>query len=303
MYLANYLIAGIQFRMEMDTWIPWIAKSHFRSFVNDGAEPDVILRFACIYPNTLVQPPIDPQVFQRFSHSIGFNQETILSPLLHSEAVCSRLNSLMDHPEKVGLAISQSVAIIIDFDQHELDIFFGCTEDDDYSNRRLGSALYAPLLVAFSAVMVHSAGLICGDRAALFMAPDEGGKTTVVNQAPTEGCSILSDDQVILRQMDGVLMAHGTPWGLVTDGPKYARLGALFLLEQAEHFELSPLKVIDALEYLWNEHQGYWVLLPKALRLQAFDFINSICHQIPTYRMCFPKDYVDWNAINKIMAS
>jgi hypothetical protein len=207
----------------------------------------------------------------------------------------------MDHPEQVGLEIKQSSAVIFDFSKRELDIFFDCGKDNVYSNSRLGSIFFAPFLVAFNAMMVHSAGLILGDCAAVFMAPDEGGKTTVVNLASVECCGILSDDQVILRQTDGLLMAHGTPWGLVTDGPKCAKLGGLFLLEQAEYFELIPLRVVEALEYLWNEHQGYWAFLPKKMRIQAFDFVNSICHQIPTYRMRFKKDYLDWNAIKAAM--
>jgi hypothetical protein len=107
----------------------------------------------------------------------------------------------------------------------------------------------------------------------------------------------LSDDQVILQQTDGAFISHGTPWGLLTDGPISARLGGLFLLEKSECFELSPLRAVDALEYLWNEHEAYWTFLPKAGRLHAFDFLYALCHQIPTYRMRFTKDFVDWKAI------
>jgi hypothetical protein len=91
-------------------------------------------------------------------------------------------------------------------------------------------------------------------------------------------------------------MAHGTPWSRFTDGPISTRLGSLFLLVKSDNFELSPLKPGEAMEYLWNEHMDYWGYHTKAGRIQDFDFINAICHQIPSYRMRFLKVYVDWNA-------
>jgi hypothetical protein len=216
---------------------------------------------------------------------------------LRSGVVYANLQSIIVYPEQAVLEISQSSAFIFDFKNREMFYFYYYDKDSDLPLNQLEPILFAPFLVEFNAVMVHNAGLICSDRVALFMAPDEGGKTTVVNQAAAECCGVLSDDKVILRRTNGVFMAHGTPWSRFTDGPISTRLGSLFLLEKAENFELSPLKAVEVLNYLWNEHLDYWAYLTKAGRIQAFDFINTICHQIPAYRMRFPKDYVDWNAI------
>jgi hypothetical protein len=301
MYINNYRIADIQFYLSMDTKIPWLDNSYFRSFLHGGGKPDVLLRLTCIYPNSLAQHPIDSQFLAHISGSIGFNQTSINSPLLCYEVVCTRLQVAMAHPDLVGLEIKQSSLVLFDFYQRALDIYFACDEGDDYSSSRLGPSLYTPFLVEFDAVMVHSTSVVCGDSAALFMAPDEGGKTTVINLANDNHFGILSDDQVIIKQTDATLIAHGTPWSRYTDGPISANLGGLFLLEKAEQFNLTPLKIVDALEYLWNEHQSNWIFLPKELRLQAFDFLVSICHQVPIYRMHFPRDYVDWDAIHAAM--
>jgi hypothetical protein len=112
---------------------------------------------------------------------------------------------------------------------------------------------------------------------------------------------ILSDDQVVLRKENNVVNAHGTPFGRITGGPCSARLGGIFLLEKAEHFELSSLQSVDMLEYIWATLPSYTFFLPNSLRIQAFQILYDACHQVPVYRMRFPKDYVDWDAIDAAM--
>ena len=147
--------------------------------------------------------------------------------------------------------------------------------------------------------MIHSAAVVLDGAAALFLAPDEGGKTTIVRHA-LPGMT-LCDDQNILRHEGAAILVHSTPLGLYTHGPRSAPLGGMFLVEQAESFELLPLNSLDAFEYLWNEHQGYRVYLPRALRLKTFDFLYDVCRRAPAYRMRFPKDTIDWDAIDAAM--
>jgi len=172
----------------------------------------------------------------------------------------------------------------------------------DTAEERLSSNLrqtFAAFLPQFSALMVHSAGLIRHGRAALFLAPDEGGKTTILRLAP-DGY-LLNDDQVVVRQEGAGLIAHGTPLGNMTDGPVHARLGGLFVLEKAPHFELVPFSPARLLETYWNEHLNYTFFLPRHLKLWAFDLAYQMCHRVPAYRLAFPQEYVDWDAIDAAM--
>jgi len=299
MYSFNYNIAGIQFYLEMNIRNQWLEKSHYISFPGERTKPDVLLRLSGISLSSLPVRPIEPQILVELSLLPGMQTSNINNPLLRSEEICERIRSGLTMKEMVRVDISESSVVISDFLQNERNIFFISQNENKISNNRLGPPLYAPFLLSFDAIIVHSAGLIIDDRAAVFMAHDEGGKTTVVRQA-TDNCDfILSDDQVILKQGEGVIYAHGTPWSLYTDGQKSARLGAFFLLEKADKFALSPLKPVESFEYIWNEHFSYWEILPKALRLKAFDLVFAICHQVPAYRMKFSKDYVDWNAIQE----
>jgi len=161
-------------------------------------------------------------------------------------------------------------------------------------------SLLITFLPLFSALMVHCAGVIRNNRATLFLAPDEGGKTTVLKQSP--GAPLLSDDQVIVRKEEGEFMAHATPLGLMTSGPCQAPVGGLFVLCKADQFALEPIRPAEVVQAFWKDPGNYTRLLPKRFKMPAFDLFYEACHRVPTYRMYFPKDYVDWAAIDAALA-
>lgn len=147
--------------------------------------------------------------------------------------------------------------------------------------------------------MLHSSSSVLNNKAVLFLARDEGGKTTVMKSAVPR--DVLSDDQNILKKEDGAFFVHSTPWSTFHNGPRKARLGGLFLLEKANEFSLDRIHPVDMLTYLWAEHVGYTLFLPKKLRVTAFDLLREACRSVPTYRMRFPKDYIDWDAVDRAM--
>jgi hypothetical protein len=160
-------------------------------------------------------------------------------------------------------------------------------------------SLIVSFLPLFSALMVHCGGLVRGDKAALFLAVDDGGKSTALKLAP-DGF-VLSDDQVIVRKEAGRFMAHATPLGLVTDGPGQAPVGALFVLDKSPHFRLERIRPADMVQTFWEDPGNHTRLLARDLKLKAFDLFHELCHQVPAYRMSFPKDYVDWEAVDAAM--
>ena len=147
--------------------------------------------------------------------------------------------------------------------------------------------------------MVHSSSSVLNNKAALFFAKDEGGKTTVMKNAVPR--DVLSDDQNILKKEAGSFFVHSTPWSTFPNGPRKAMLGGLFLLEKASKFSLSRINPVDMLTYLWAEHIGYTLFMPRKLRVAAFDLLREACRPGPTYRMRFSKDYIDWDAVDRAM--
>ena len=162
--------------------------------------------------------------------------------------------------------------------------------------------IFATFLPCLSAFMIHSSGLIRRGRAMLFLAPNEGGKSTVLVLAGPGGR--LNDDQVIIRKKTGkVIEAYGTPFGSLTDGPLSAPVAGLFFLEKASAFELGPIHPSDLLKCLWDEHQRYIYFLPKDLKVRTFHLLTDLCRQARTFRMKFPKDFIDWDAIDRALDS
>jgi len=302
MITLTHQIAGITFQTETDIEAIAVQNDFFDQFLVDGLRPDVSHRICGFDRETMILPALSKKEKKRISRCVCLPKDDLNVPPLRSPLVRGRLNSCLRRPEQVGLELNVFSAIIRDHIDRKIDFFYISDCGEAIKDPRLEPIfrrMFTSFLPAFSAVMVHSSGLIRHSRAAVFLAPDEGGKTTVMEHS-TYGTN-LCDDQIILRREDGTVMAHGTPWGRITGGPQRAKVGGLFLLEKAAQFELIPLKAIDAVEYFWKEHLNYRAFLPKNLRLNAFEVINDVCHQAPVYRMRFPKNYVDWDAIDAAM--
>lgn len=270
-------------------------------FLVKNTAPDVIMRYHGISIDSLRLPDMSMGQETRITECVRTKSWEINYPLLHSPAVWELLENRLNRPKSVSIDLQPNSLSVLDFDLRELDMFYTHGEQERrVAEGQVAPALYATFLPLFSATMVHSSGLIINNRTSVFLAPDEGGKSTVVGQAPT-GTVVLCDDQVVLRKQGEAFMAYGSPWGLITDQFQTAKLGGFFLLEQAKQFKLIPVKPAVVFDYLWNEHEHYRFFLPKNLRVQAFNLLYDACHQAPCYRMRFPKDYVNWDAIDYAM--
>ena len=178
-------------------------------------------------------------------------------------------------------------------------IYYLSSKKKSLESSAVGPGILAPFLPLFGAFMLHSSSSVLNNKAALFLARDEGGKTTVMKSAKPR--DVLSDDQNIIKKENGVFFVHSTPWSTFPNGPRKARLGGLFLLKKANEFSLSRINPVDMLAYLWAEHVGYTLFMPKKLRVAAFDLLQEACRSVPTYRMRFSKDYIDWDAVDRAM--
>jgi hypothetical protein len=307
---ALHRIAGINFRTESNSPLPGFQEGLFEKYFRVSAGvPDVYHRIRKVPAESLVMPAPVGDERSSLSTCATYLSDGLESNLLRSPEVRGRLRACLNQRETVHIWLDKEIVIIRDFATRELDLFYSdkfgklvqrykAHMPDHYvtSNFRI---VFSSFLPCFSAVLVHSSGVIRNGVAAIFLAPDGGGKTTLLRHSM--GVPILDDDQVIFRKNGHTVMAHGTPLGCLTSGPYQAKIGGLFLLEKASHFELVPLNPADVMQILWTEHRGVTCFLPKSLKVAAFDVFNDACHQAPLYRLRFPQDYVDWNAIDAAM--
>jgi hypothetical protein len=310
--VVTHRIAGITFRTESNAWLPRLQEEPYERFrVGDDVEPDVRHRIHKVTPDSLTLAPPTGEEWERLSRCTRCDPGGLESPLLYSPMVRTRLCMGLERVEEIGVWLYPDRVIVHDFSQCVFDFFY--TEEygeyDDF-NRRVHTPeervaanfrqMFSAFLPRFSAILIHSSGVIRDGMATLFLAPDEGGKTTVLSHL-TEG-DILNDDQIILRQEGDVVIAHGTPLGSMTSGPCQARVGALFVIEKAPYFELMPIEPADLVQFIWTERRDHCTFfLPKHLKRRAFEVLCDVCYQAPAYWMSFPKDYVDWEAIDAAM--
>jgi hypothetical protein len=214
-------------------------------------------------------------------------------------AVQAHLARHLDHLADCTVDFRFNSITIHDFSRKELVSLCAQTEKKSLEAIRMDPSLWAPFFPLFSAFLTHSSAVIRNGGAIVFLAPDEGGKTTAARTAPPE--SILSDDQNVIRKENGSFFVHSTPWSLFYNGIRRAPLRAFFLLEKAPAFKLAILKPRGLVDYLWQEHLNASLMVPKAFRAQTFDLVCDIAKAAPAFVMHLPKGYVDWDAVDRAM--
>jgi hypothetical protein len=118
----------------------------------------------------------------------------------------------------------------------------------------LDELLLIHLLADGRGVELHGCGVVDGPGAGyLFVGQSGAGKTTIARLWQRErGATILSDDRVVLRKINGRFRMYGTPWhgDEPLACPAGAELTTVFFLSQAEKLGAVPLRRIDAVARL-----------------------------------------------------
>lgn len=300
MFLIKHKIAGISFFTESDIQLPHLAQPGFEPFLSQATDADIYYRIQALNYTSSLSGKLTEKQRKDLLATVGFPQKWLDRPILDIPLVREKIESCLENPALTHIGLRWERAIIRNYHKNELNLFY----EPDNAGEFLGGIMVAryrnmlaPFLPNFSAFMSHGAGIIRNGVAMMFLASDEGGKSSAVNLAV--GCSVLSDDQVILRKQDGVIVAHATPFAPISSGAVQAKLGAIFLLEKSEHFSLTPVPVRDVVQFIWKEHMHLWFLMPKVLRIKAFEIIVDACVQAKSFRLGFPKDYINWNAVDE----
>jgi hypothetical protein len=302
MFTVNHRIGEITFQTGSDWEIPAFHNPHYRPFLSPEAPPDVVQRLVRLERAKCNLPPLPQNERGAFSACIQFPQ-VFDRALFRSAGVQAALEVYRRRPDEVALRAqlnadeSECALVVADFAARRVDYFL-ITEDANDAIRFIIPLSFAPLMPLFSAVQVHCAGVVHRGKAALFLAPNAGGKTTAA--ASTPGLEVLSDDQVVLRGQAGEFMAYGTPWGKHTS-PGKAPLGGFFILEKADHFELVACQPLEVLDYLQQEHAALWEALPSRYRQPAQLLLWQACRQAPAYRLRFTRQGPDWDAIGAVL--
>ena len=293
---------GIRFRLETDADWPFTLRNSFQLFRSAMIKADICWRFHRIETSGEIPPPLTQATRSLLSRT---RRSGLDSPLLRSPRVRARLEQCLKEPEKLTIELQINSVTLLDFARRRGDLFYAADSADSMKECSIEPATIAPFLPSFSSLLFHAAAWAGNGRAALFLAPDEGGKTTAVRllAAAVQGGTVLGDDQVIVRRHNGDFWVYGTPWGRLVSAAHGARLGALFLLEKAGSFSIAPLHLCETVGAIWKEHEGYMRLLPNDLKKKALAMICEICEQVAAFRLAFSPDELDAAAISRVLAA
>ncbi|MBW2283357.1 MAG: hypothetical protein JRF65_02020 [Deltaproteobacteria bacterium] len=284
-----YRMGDIVFHAQTDALLPDTLQARFDPFLISETTPHARQVIRMVRPISKTETPASRGVD---SHGLRRAACFRFPELAHSLTPQENENAC------VSFEISNTCIFSFDFSNATSHLIYS-PEAERIAYLQFMAVFFAPLFSRFSSALVHSSSFLCNGSVGLFLAPDEGGKTTTVASAPKG--SVLSDDQNLLRLEQDGYNVYGTPWGLTSNARAKGKLGAFFILEKAQQFRLDPAGPREALQYLWGEHASYRCALPMQLRKKAFDLVYGACHAAPVYRLMVPKDEMDWDAIKNAM--
>jgi len=300
MHQYHFYIGTVRFDITCSTEIDCLGRSRFRAYSTDEIEPDVSVHII-----EVDKPPLHlrhltieerTELTGGFSFPIDrFEGPSWESPLLLDEQVRQRIRDGSNHKSLVNLEIRMNSVTITDFLKHEIFLYFTQGMEENVASGRIDPHIFSCFMYDFDALMIHSSGVDWDGRAAVFLATDEGGKTTAARLCA--GGTVLADDQIVFRRNDDRWFAHGTPWTTFPPEPGPSIPGAFFLLEKADSFSLTRLDSRELLSFLWNEQYTQRFHIPKAHQTRLFDLYRDLISIAPVYRMRFPEDQVDTEAI------
>ena len=206
-----------------------------------------------------------------------------------------RIAASVGESERVLLEHHRDSLGILDLEGHRADFFFTCGGARAAEDHMVSAALLAPFLPGFNACMLHAAAVVHQEKSLVFLAPDEGGKTTASLLAPSG--TILGDDQVIVRRMAEGFRVFGTPWGLYTDARPGVPSAGVFLLKKSHRFRLEPIAGRAIVSFVWREIGHTLSMLPNTLKNQAFQLVCDMAAALPAWELSFPRNHIDWAAV------
>jgi hypothetical protein len=156
----------------------------------------------------------------------------------------------------------------------------------------LDEILIANILARGEGVEVHGCGVVDAQgKGHLFIGKSGAGKTTMARLWENEpGITVLSDDRIILRQVDNTIWMYGTPWHGEANlaSPDRVPLTKVYFLSKGIKNELFPLRECDAAGRLLA------CSFPPFYSQQGLDFTLSFLEEIvratPCYELKFLPD-------------
>jgi len=157
----------------------------------------------------------------------------------------------------------------------------------------LDQVLLMYILARNNGAIVHAAGMRIAGKGLLFPGPSGAGKSTLARQFTGSGdsqVSLLSDDRLIIRKMNGRFVAFGTPWpgeeGIARN--ESMPLSGIFFLSHGEKNMLREINPPEILEKLLRVTSIPWY--DREVMDEVLRFCEDLITRIPCFELFFTPD-------------
>ncbi len=301
----SFQLACSCFHVYSDLDINCFHLHRFCAFFSDCDNPFSTVRYTLAEETASCETPLSYAEQNKLLNTFDYPLEHFEVPswnshILNILPVRKLLEDCSDHGKLVTLEIRKESLAVTDFLRHRMDVFYSVSNSRTIAEGRVDPLIFSTFLHDMNALIVHSSCVDFDGKAVIFLAMDEGGKTTAASLC--EGGRVLADDQIIFKkQDDDSWLVYGTPWTTFPPDPGHAVPAAFILLEKADEFSLTKVGSRELLSFFWNEHYGARFSIPRIYHTKLLDLYRDLSSSAPVYLMRFPKDYIDQDAILKCM--
>lgn len=164
---------------------------------------------------------------------------------------------------------------------------FGSMEGEAvYPLQGLDNVMLSNWLANSGDVILHASGIMFKDKGYAFIGPAGAGKSTVARSlVEQDGVTVLGEDQLVLRCIEGELWIYGTPWHLNPEmcSPMGARLSKLFFLDREMDGSVKTCKAVDGVAHiLRTAFIPYYQ--PKGVEA-IVEHLEYLAEQVPFYTL------------------
>ncbi len=178
----------------------------------------------------------------------------------------------------------------------------GTVEIQNMVHYPLDQLLLGHVLAPHHGFVVHAAGIARHGKGLALAGRSGAGKTTLMEGiGGIEQFERLSDDRLVVQQVDDRFQLFGTPWageGRVASNYQ-TELAAIAFLTQAPENRLRRLAVRESLPRLLEIASILWFDRERASA--ALGFCEALLHQVPLYELSFTRGADVAEALNEIL--
>ncbi len=139
--------------------------------------------------------------------------------------------------------------------------------------------------------LIHACGVDDRGRGQMFVGASRAGKsTTGLLWSKIPDVTVLSDDRVVVRKLDGAWWMYGTPWAGDANlaSPSRVPLKRIFFLNQAPHNYIRAVSPLEAVTRLLRCcFTTHW---DKERMARTLEILDTLSRELPCYELGFKPD-------------